>query len=117
RNSSIWITARRSQYLSAPMRNLNSRSSGGVDLQSEHERYLTEKFEKTDRRYELPKGDQGFLHAGERRRPHRRGNGRVGAGDRRHHGGQLGGGTARLIGPDMTERGIRLAAGPRLAFV
>jgi aspartyl/asparaginyl-tRNA synthetase len=28
RNSSIWITARRSQYLSAPMRNLNSRASG-----------------------------------------------------------------------------------------
>jgi hypothetical protein len=65
----------------------------GVDLQSEHERYLTEKYaKKTGHRDELPKGHQGLLHASERRWPHRRGN-------RRDHRRHLARGAARSIGP------------------
>ena len=44
----------------------------GIDLQSEHERYLTEKvFNKPLFVTDYPQGNQGFLHARERRRPHR----------------------------------------------
>ena len=46
RNSCIWITARRSKCSSGRKRNSSSRSTRGVDLQSEHERYLTEKHAK-----------------------------------------------------------------------
>ncbi len=38
--------------------------------------------EKAGYRDELPEGHQSLLHAGERRRPDRRGDGRIGAGDR-----------------------------------
>jgi asparaginyl-tRNA synthetase len=41
----------------------------GIDLQSEHERYLTEKYaKKAGHRDELPEDHQSLLHAGERRR-------------------------------------------------
>ena len=50
----------------------------GMDLQSEHERYLTEKHAgKPVDRHELPEGDQGVLHAPERRRQDGRGDGRA----------------------------------------
>ena len=44
---------------------------------------------------ELPEGDQGVLHAPERRRPHRRRDGRAGAGHRRDHRRQPARGAAR----------------------
>ena len=58
----------------------------GIDLQSEHERYLTE--ELVGRPVVVtnyPKDDQGVLHAPERRRADRGGDGRAGAGHRRDH--------------------------------
>ena len=46
--------------------------SWGVDLQTEHERYLTEKhFQQAGVRHGLSQGDQGVLHAHERRRQNR----------------------------------------------
>lgn len=42
--------------------------SWGLDLQSEHERYLVENISKTGYPDQLPQGDQGFLHETERRR-------------------------------------------------
>ena len=46
--------------------------SWGCDLQTEHERYLTEKhFQKPGVRHGLSQGDQGVLHAHERRRQDR----------------------------------------------
>ncbi len=58
----------------------------GIDLQSEHERYVSEKHAgKPVVADELPEGDQGVLHAPQRRRPDGRGDGRAGAGDRRDH--------------------------------
>jgi asparaginyl-tRNA synthetase len=58
----------------------------GIDLQSEHERYITETYaKKPGHRDELPEGHQRLLHAGQRRWPHRRGDGRIGVGDRRDH--------------------------------
>ncbi len=49
-------------------------------------------------RDELPQGHQGVLHAGERRRQHRRGDGRAGAGHRRDHRRQPARGAARRAG-------------------
>ena len=44
----------------------------GIDLQSEHERYLTQKYAKKPVNCdELPEGHQGLLHASQRRRPDR----------------------------------------------
>ena len=58
----------------------------GMDLQSEHERYLTEEHRRPPGRgHELPEGHQGVLHAPERRREDRRRDGRAGPGHRRDH--------------------------------
>ncbi len=71
----------------------------GIDLQSEHERYLTERHAKKPVVVvNYPKDHQGLLHAGERRRPHRRGDGRAGAGDRRDHRRQPARGAAGGVG-------------------
>ena len=51
------------------------------------------------RRDELPEGDQGVLHAHERRRQDRRGDGRAGAGHRRDHRRLAARGAARLPRP------------------
>ena len=68
----------------------------GIDLQSEHERYLTEKHVGQARdRDELPQGHQGVLHARQRRRPHRRRDGRARARHRRDHRRQPARGAAR----------------------
>jgi asparaginyl-tRNA synthetase len=40
----------------------------GIDLQSEHERYISEKHAEAGDPDELPEGDQGVLHASQRRR-------------------------------------------------
>jgi asparaginyl-tRNA synthetase len=42
----IWIKARRSKCSSGRTRSSSSRVKWGIDLQSEHERYLTEKYAK-----------------------------------------------------------------------
>src|SRR6202011_897425 len=55
--------------------------------------------EEAGHRDELPEGHQSLLRAAQRRRPHRRGNGRIGAGDRRDHRRQPARGAARSIGP------------------
>src|SRR2546421_2796050 len=58
----------------------------GVDLQSEHERYLTEKYAKKPVIVmNYPKNIKAFYMRVNDRRPHRRGDGRIGAGDRRDH--------------------------------
>ena len=58
----------------------------GVDLQSEHERWLVEKHVGwTGHRDRLPGGHQGLLHARQRGRQNRGGDGRVGAWHRRNH--------------------------------
>ena len=58
--------------------------SWGVDLQTEHERFLTEQiYKKPGFCHRLPQGDQEFLHAAERRRKDGRGGGYAGAGGRR----------------------------------
>ena len=68
----------------------------GIDLQTEHERYLTEKHvRQPGDRHELPEGHQGVLHAPERRRQDRRRDGRAGAGHRRDHRRQPARGAAR----------------------
>ena len=68
----------------------------GIDLQSEHERYLTEKHVgPAGDRHELPEGDQGVLHAPQRRRPDRRRDGRARARHRRDHRRQPARGAAR----------------------
>ena len=67
----------------------------GVDLQSEHEREIRE---EAGHRDELPEGHQSLLHAGERRRPHRRGHGCARARHRRDHRRQPARGTARRAG-------------------
>ena len=57
----------------------------GMDLQSEHERYLAEKHVgRPAGADELPEGDQGVLHAPERRRQDGGGDGRAGARHRRN---------------------------------
>src|SRR5580704_7125293 len=74
----------------------------GVDLQVGARALsdLTEKYaKKAGHRDELPEGHQSLLYAGERRRPHGRGDGRAGAGDRRDHRRQPTRGAARNIGP------------------
>jgi asparaginyl-tRNA synthetase len=43
RNSCIWITARRSKRLSGRARSSSFLVKWGIDLQSQHDRYLTEK--------------------------------------------------------------------------
>ena len=44
----------------------------GIDLQSEHERHLTETvFKKPVIVFDYPKGNQGVLHEGKRRRENR----------------------------------------------
>ena len=76
----------------------------GIDLQSEHERWLTEEHVKAPgRRHELPEGDQGLLHAHERRREDRRGDGRAGAGHRRDHRRLAARGAARLLDRRLAE--------------
>ena len=58
----------------------------GIDLQSEHERYLTEQYAKKPVIVmNYPKAIKAFYMRVERRRPDRRGDGRFGAGDRRNH--------------------------------
>ena len=58
----------------------------GLNLQSEHERFLTEEhFKSPGHRVQLPARDQAVLHAAERRRQDRHGDGRAGAGHRRGH--------------------------------
>src|SRR5271163_4353703 len=70
----------------------------GIDLQSEHERYLTEKHAKKPVIVmNYPKDIKTFYMRGERRRPHGRGDGRIGAGDRRDHRRQPARGAARGI--------------------
>ena len=50
----------------------------GVDLQSEHERYLTEEvLQEAGDRHRLSEGDQGLLHARQRRRQDGGGHGRA----------------------------------------
>ena len=52
----------------------------GIDLQAEHERYLTEKhFKKPVILYDYPRDDQAVLHAAQRRRQDGAGDGRAGA--------------------------------------
>ena len=71
----------------------------GADLQAEHERYLTEKhFQKPVILYDYPRGDQGVLHAAQRRRQDGAGDGRAGAARRRDHRRQPARGTARRAG-------------------
>jgi hypothetical protein len=73
----------------------------GVDLQSEHERYLTEKHAKKPVIViNYPKAIKAFYMRRERRRPHRRGDGRIGPGDRRDHRRQPARRAVRGIGPD-----------------
>ena len=68
----------------------------GIDLQSEHERYLTEAACAQARDPdELPEGDQGLLHARQRRRQDRCGDGRARTGHWRNHRRQPARGTAR----------------------
>ena len=82
----------------------------GIDLQSEHERYLTEKHVgRPVILDELPEGDQGVLHAPERRRQDRRGDGRARARHRRDHRRQPARGAARRA------RRAHRRAGPRPA--
>ena len=62
--------------------------------------------EEAGHRDELPEGHQGFLHASERRRPHGRGDGRLGAGI-----GEIIGGSQReerlaVLDRSMAEGGI-----------
>ena len=46
--------------------NFNIRWRGAIDLQTEHERYLTEEiFKKSGIRHRLSEGDQGVLHEDE----------------------------------------------------
>ena len=74
----------------------------GSDLQTEHERYLTEQvFKKPIFVTELPEGDKGLLHAPGRRRQDRRRGGLPGAGHRRDRRRQPARGAAgRAGGPD-----------------
>ena len=68
----------------------------GIDLQTEHERFLTEKVvERPGRGDQLPEGHQGVLHAPERRRQDRRRDGRARARHRRDHRRQPARGAAR----------------------
>ena len=77
----------------------SSRCSWGVDLQAEHERYLCEEYvEAAGGRRQLPQGDQGVLHARQRRRPDRGGDGRAGARHRRDRRRQPARGAPRRAG-------------------
>jgi hypothetical protein len=57
---------------------------------------------KAGHRDELPEGHQSVLHACERRRPHGRGNGRIGAGDRGSQREER----LEVLDRSMAERGI-----------
>ena len=71
----------------------------GVALQAEHERYLCEEYAKRPGGgRQLPEGDQGVLHAPQRRRPDRGGDGRAGARHRRDRGRQPARGAPRRAG-------------------
>ena len=95
-SSCAWTTARRSRCSNGRKEKFEFPVKWGIDLQSEHERYLTEKHVKAaGDRDELPEGHQGVLHARQRRRQHRRGDGRAGAGHRRDHRRQPARGAAR----------------------
>ena len=99
RNSCIWITARRSEYSIGGTRSSSSRSSGrrpAVGARALSDREIRE---EANHRDELPEGHQSLLHAIERRRLHRRSNGRMCARDRRGHRRQSARGAARRIGP------------------
>ena len=87
-------------------RDLEFPVSWGVDLQAEHERYLCEELrEEAGRGHQLPEGDQGLLHAPQRRRAHRGGDGRAGPGHRRDRGRQPARGAAGRAGrPDPRDR-------------
>jgi asparaginyl-tRNA synthetase len=79
----------------------------GIDLQSEHERYLTEKHAKKPVIVlNYPKDIKAFLHAGERRRQTGRGDGRAGTGDRRDHRGSQREERLEVLDRSMAERGI-----------
>ena len=72
----------------------------GMDLQAEHERYSAEEYVgRPVVVIELSEGDQGVLHALERRRADRGGDGRAGARHRRDHRRQPARGTARRARP------------------
>ena len=71
----------------------------GIDLQAEHERYLTEKhFQKPVILYDYPRGIKAVLHAAERRRQDGAGDGRAGAARRRDHRRQPARGAAGRAG-------------------
>ena len=84
--------------------------SWGVNLQSEHERYLVEEHVAPpgdgDR---LSQGDQGVLHVPQRRRAHRGGHGRARAQDRRDHR-RLAAGTPAGATPEA-DPGMRVTRG------
>ena len=104
-NSRAWTTATRSRCSSRRRRSSSSRCKWGIDLQSEHERYLTEKHVKRPGdRHELPEGHQGVLHAAQRRRQDRRRDGRAGARHRRDHRRQPARGAARACSTRASPR-------------
>ena len=82
----------------------------GADLQSEHERWLTETHVgRPADRHRLPEDDQSLLHVRERRRPDGARDGRAGAEGRRDHRRLAARGPARGAAP----RGSASAACPR----
>ena len=89
-------TPRRSRSWRSRARRSSSRSKWGIDLQAEHERYLTEKhFKSPVILYDYPRDDQAVLHARQRRRQNGAGDGRAGARRRRDHRRQPARGAAR----------------------
>ena len=94
-----------SSAVPTPRRSTSSRSrarrssfpwSGGIDLQSEHERFLTEKnLQEPGDPPRLSADDQAVLHARQRRRQDRAGDGRAGPAGRRDHRRQPARGAAR----------------------
>ena len=96
----IWIMAKRSKCSGAREREIRvpgrvgHRPAVGAPALSDREIR-----EKASHRDELPEGHQGLLHAADRPRPNRRGDGRAVPEDRRDHRWQPARGAARSIGP------------------
>ena len=79
----------------------------GIDLQAEHERYLTEEaFQEAGDPLRLSADDQAVLHARQRRRQNGAGDGRAGARRRRDHRRQPARGAARRAAKRMSEQGL-----------
>ena len=84
--SSASLTPRRSRCCRKSGKNFEFPDHWGADLQSEHERYLTEElFKKPVIVTDYPKEIKAFYMRAQRRRQDRRRDGRAGAAHRRDH--------------------------------